>query len=176
MGCTPWASVGWSGRDPAPHRGVQGGPGGRGLCGGTHWRTGLPRSRRHRRRNTPLPGTGHARTARCTALPGWGAGDVHGCQPQQEHPPGASLCSLASLSWGEELGKESSRDPQLPSLHPPRAYGPDPASLTVGAQWMPTGRGHAVRGHSPDARPGSRCPHLDSICPCSRGGSGSGRC
>lgn len=30
--------------------------------------------------------------------------------------------------WAE---KESSRDPQLPSLHPPRAYGPDPVSLAI---------------------------------------------
>lgn len=45
-----------------------GGPWGR-----THWHTGLPHSRQRRRRNTPPPGTGRARTARCTALPGgWG--------------------------------------------------------------------------------------------------------
>lgn len=46
-------------------------PGSSGDLGGrTYWHTGLPHSRRHRRRNTPRPETGHERTPRCTALPG----------------------------------------------------------------------------------------------------------
>lgn len=83
----------------------------RGLCGGTHWRTGLPRSRRHRRRNTPLPGTGRARTARCTALPGWGRRMCTDASPSKNTHLGV-LCALWHL-WFDlvkrsesELGEE----------------------------------------------------------------------
>ena len=58
---------------------------------------------------------------------------------------GLILSREANQSWGGSgaggaahghraggcAGKESSQDPQLPSLHPPRAYGPDPVSLAI---------------------------------------------
>lgn len=99
-----WANVSCV-AEPAPAL-RRGGPG-RGLTHQgpwvrTHWHTGLPRSQRRRHRSMPLPETGRARTAHCTALPGWGgralhsASDFHlpltGCgragtgQPQREHP------------------------------------------------------------------------------------------
>lgn len=69
----------------------------------THWHTGLPRSQGRRHRSMPLPETGRAHTAHCTALQwGWGRRvlaqpltlilPLTGCgragtgQPQRDHP------------------------------------------------------------------------------------------
>lgn len=101
-----WAGPG--GTQPSPR-----GPGGPSQSGCVAGLTGaLGSSRCVTDAGTLLPGTGRARTARCTALPGWGREDVHGCQPQQEHPPGTPFCALWHL-WLDlvkrsesELGEE----------------------------------------------------------------------
>lgn len=149
-----------------------------------HWAPPKPTSQTQEHsssRNRPCTHLTLHRTARME--------DVHGCQPQQETRPGLLCAlwhlwfdlvkrSESELGWGEllvvtELGDGQKRNPAgilscpLCTLPEPtgqiRFHLQSPAGLrvwpTVGAQWMPTGRGYAVRASLTRVpRPGSRCP------------------
>lgn len=116
--CVQQAIVRWP-RSSTLSRGPWEGPAYWGPWVRTHWHIGLPRSRRHRRRSTPLPGTGHARTACCTALQDGAGGDC--AQPQAWTPCCPSQARLRTRRDWPTIERSTLRDSGMEATGLPTA-------------------------------------------------------